>query len=167
MKISFTASLVGSDLLVRLPQSASDKLPSRGMVIVEGTLNSISVRAALEPDGQGSHWFKINQALGKAIGSVEGDTVTLEIAPAKVWPDPELPLALRQALAADPEAAARWADITTIARWDWIRWMDSVKLDQTRRERPAKLCSMLKAGKRRPCCFNRALRSTPRSAEAL
>jgi hypothetical protein len=54
-----------------------------------------------------------------------------------------------------------------MARWDWLNWMDAVKQAETLRERPQKLISMLKAGKRRPCCFNRTLLTTPKSAKAL
>jgi hypothetical protein len=54
-----------------------------------------------------------------------------------------------------------------MARWDWLNWMDAVKLAETRKERPKKLVSMLKGGKRRPCCFNRAARTQPKVAELL
>ena len=36
-----------------LPKSASAKLPSRGTTVVEGMINAIPFRAALEPDGNG------------------------------------------------------------------------------------------------------------------
>ena len=102
-----------------------------------------------------------------AAGVGVGDTIALEIEPTKVWPEPEVPMDLKNALATDPQAHALWEDITPMARWEWINWMDIVKQNETRKVRPEKLCSMLKSGKRRPCCFNRALLATPRSAELL
>lgn len=173
--IRFKAKLVRSDAnanagartLLTLPKSASAKLPSRGMAMVEGTINGVGFRTPLEPDGKGSHWFGINKTLREAVGAGAGETVTLSIEPAREWPEPKVPADLKKALAADPEAYSLWMDTTTIARWDWIRWMDLVKRYETRRQRPEKLCSMLKAGKRRPCCFNRALPTLPKSASLL
>jgi hypothetical protein len=49
--------------ILRLPKAASEKLPSRGMVMIKGTLNDICFEAALEPDGAGSHWFRVGDAL--------------------------------------------------------------------------------------------------------
>jgi hypothetical protein len=158
---------VGPGALITLPPSASAKLPSRGMTMVEGTVNGFRFRTVLQPDGQGSHWFNVNKTMGKAAGVNVGDTVNLVVEPANAWPEPEVPEDVKKALAADPQANAKWADITPMARWDWLNWMDIVKLYETRKERPKKMCSMLKAGKRRPCCFNRTLLMPPKNAEPL
>ena len=61
---------------------------------------------------------------------------------------------LRKALAAAPKAKAQWKDLTPIARRDFISWIDSAKQPETRRRRIEKACSMLAAGKRRPCCYS-------------
>src|SRR6058998_2384225 len=60
-----------------LPKNASAKLPSRRRTIVEGTINSFPFRAALEPNGKGSHWLRVNKALHDTAGA--GDTLTVEI----------------------------------------------------------------------------------------
>lgn len=156
-----------SSALLTLPQSASNKLPSRGTTMVEGTLNGVRFRAVLEPDGQGSHWFTLGKTMQKIIGANVGDPVTLEIEPTKKWPEPETPANLEKSLADDPEAYSVWMSITTMARWEWIRWVGSAKLPETRKERHKRICSMLKAGKRRPCCFNRSLQTPPKSASML
>jgi uncharacterized protein YdeI (YjbR/CyaY-like superfamily) len=65
-----------------------------------------------------------------------------------------LPTDLRKALAAAPMAKAQWTDLTPIARRDFISWIDSAKQPETRRRRIEKACSMLAAGKRRPCCYS-------------
>jgi hypothetical protein len=135
--------------------------------MVKGTFNGQLFRAVLEPDGEGSHWFRVNKDMQSRVKSNEGGVAVIEIEPINAWSDPELPADIQDALAADPKAHALWRDITPMARWDWIRWVDSVKLIETRNERPARLCSMLRSGKRRPCCFNRALYTPPKSAEII
>jgi uncharacterized protein YdeI (YjbR/CyaY-like superfamily) len=68
--------------------------------------------------------------------------------------EPRLPTDLRKALAPTPVAKARWKDLTPIARRDFISWIDSAKQPETRRRRIERACSMLAAGKRRPCCYS-------------
>jgi hypothetical protein len=79
---------IGSGILLTLPKDVSANLPSRGMILVTGTINGAPFQAALEPDGQGSHWFKVSDAIRAAANADVGDTVTLEIEPTKDWPEP-------------------------------------------------------------------------------
>jgi Bacteriocin-protection, YdeI or OmpD-Associated/Domain of unknown function (DUF1905) len=140
-----------------LPKIASAKLPSRGMTAIEGTINGCPFQAVLEPDGQKSHWLKVERKLSEAAGAKAGDVVTLEIAPAAKEPEPTIPADLRKALAAAaPKARKLWSDITTNARRDWIHWITSAKQAETRTRRIKNACSMLAAGKRRVCCFDRS-----------
>jgi Bacteriocin-protection, YdeI or OmpD-Associated/Domain of unknown function (DUF1905) len=143
----------GSSPLLTLPRNASAKLPSRGLTMVEGTINGIPFRAGLEPDGKGSHWLRVNQTMHDAAGADAGDTVTVEITRAGEEPELRVPVDLRQALAADPLAQASWADITPLARRDWIFSISTAKQPETRRRRIEKACDMLASGKRRLCCF--------------
>jgi bacteriocin resistance YdeI/OmpD-like protein/uncharacterized protein DUF1905 len=161
--IRFEAKLfkIGSWTLLRLPKSASAKLPSRGMTMVAGTINDFRFQAALEPDGKGSHWFKLDKAIRKTVGADLGDTVMLAIEPVKEWPEPNVPADLKDALAVVPQAHTLWMEITSSARWDWIRWIGSTKQPETRRRRIETACSKLKAGERRPCCFNRTICTEP------
>ena len=161
--IRFEAKLfnIGSWSLLKLPKSASAKLPSRGMTMVEGTINDVPFQAALEPDGKGSHWFKLEKPLRNAVGAQTGDTLKLAIEPVKEWPEPKLPSDLKSALAAAPSAHALWMQITPAARWDWIRWIRSTKQADTRRRRIEVALSKLTAGDRRPCCFNRTVCTEP------
>jgi uncharacterized protein YdeI (YjbR/CyaY-like superfamily) len=66
----------------------------------------------------------------------------------------KVPTDLHKALGAAPKAKAQWRDLTPIARRDFISWIDSAKQPETRRRRIEKACSMLAAGKRRPCCYS-------------
>jgi hypothetical protein len=162
-RILFEAKLVdiGSWTLLRLPKSASAKLPSRGMTMVEGTINELRFQAPLEPDGTGSHWLKVDETMREAAGAHVGETVMLAIEPTNNWPEPEVPEDLKNALAGSSEAQSVWADITPMARWDWVRWIGGTKQPATRRRRINTALSKLEAGMRRPCCFNRSQCTVP------
>ena len=140
-----------------LPKNASAKLPSRGMTPIEGTINGVRFQAEVQPDGQKSHWLRMDCKLSKAAGAEAGDIVTLEIAPAAKDTEPEIPPDLKKALAAAaPKTRTTWSDITPHARRDWIHWISSAKQEETRARRIKNACSMLAAGKRRVCCFDRS-----------
>ena len=145
----------GSEILLTLPKDASAKLPSKGMTMVKGSMNKSPFQAALEPDGQGSHWFKVSEKLRQATGAEVGDMVELAIEPTKDWPEPKVPANLKAALASNAKAEATWIDITPMARWDWIRWVGAARQLETRQRRVEVAISKLKSGMRRPCCFDR------------
>jgi hypothetical protein len=52
--IHFEAKLfeINSWIILRLPEDASEKLPSRGMTMVSGTINGVPFKTLLEPDGR-------------------------------------------------------------------------------------------------------------------
>ncbi len=139
-----------------VPKSTSDQLPRRGRTSVEGTINGHPFHATLEPDGQLSHWLKVDKALRDASGVEVGDTVILDIAPVATEPEPTLPPDFQEALAALPEAMATWEATTTIARVDWIHWVESAKQEKTRKSRVVNACDMLASGKKRVCCFDQS-----------
>ena len=64
-----------------------------------------------------------------------------------------LPMDLKGALNANPEALATWGDITPLARNEWICWIESAKKPETRSKRINWGCASLEEGKRRPCCW--------------
>ncbi len=121
--------------------------------MVEGMINSFPFRAALEPNGKGSHQLTVNQAMHDASGADAEDTVAVEITRAGEEPEIRVPSDLRKALAAAPLAQAGWEDITPMARRDWIFSISSAKQPETRKRRIEKACDMLACGKRRLCCF--------------
>ncbi|MEO8366701.1 MAG: YdeI/OmpD-associated family protein [Pseudoxanthomonas sp.] len=141
---------------VVLPAAASKKLPTRSMVTVDGTLAGQTFQATLEPDGAGSHWLKVEKALREAAGVVAGDSVALEISPVEKEPEPKVPADLKHALAGNAAAKATWAEITAVARRDWIYWIGAGKKAETRVKRIAVTCDKLASGNRRACCFDRS-----------
>lgn len=137
-----------------LPREASAKLPRRGRTTVEGTMNGHAFYATLEPDGQLSHWMRVDHDFLETAGTKIGDTATFELMAVAQEPEPEIPPDLLEALAAAPAARATWDDTTTIARLDWIHWITAAKQAKTRAKRISNACDMLSSGKRRVCCFD-------------
>lgn len=64
-----------------------------------------------------------------------------------------LPADLRQGIESDPTAKSLWTDITPLARNEWICWVTSAKLDETRKRRIAVGIDKMRGGMRRPCCW--------------
>ena len=161
--IRFQAELtaIGSQAIVRLPRAASSRLHSRGMNFVEGMFAGHAFQAPLEPDGKGSHWFKVSDTLLEAAGAAVGERVSIAIGPMAHCPEPKIPADLKSALASDPQAHGVWTDITSLARWDWIRWIGSTRNPETRTIRIEKTLSKLRSGKRAACCFNRSQCTDP------
>ena len=142
---------------VVLPKAASAKLPTRGTVAVEGTLGDAPFVALAVPDGQGSHWLKIERKVRDAAGVRAGDDVALAIAPTDREPEPKIPADLRATLAdAAPASRAAWNALKPGQRRDWIDWITMPKKAETRAKRIAAACDMLASGKRRVCCFDRS-----------
>lgn len=64
-----------------------------------------------------------------------------------------VPSDLRKALSSDHNALKEWNDLTPLARNEWICWTTFVKKKETRDDHVRRVCSELKEGKRRPCCW--------------
>lgn len=142
---------------LKLPASASSKLPSRGLVSVDGRFAGVPFSATLKPDGSGGHWLRVEPPLRSAAGVDVGDVVAIEVVPSTTEPEPTVPAELKSALARAPAAAREaWNDITPAARRDFIHWIESAKRAETRDKRVLTACDMLAKGKRRPCCFDRS-----------
>lgn len=136
-----------------LPREASSKLPADATKTVEGTINGFPFRASLQRNRDSHTFIEITTALKDAAGIKDGEAATVEITRVGEEPEPRPPNELHKALTASPPAQAAWADITPVARRDWILWITSAKQPETRLVRIEKACSMLASGKRRVCCF--------------
>ena len=167
--INFSTQLlnINSWTILHLPIDASAQLPSRGMIMVKGTMNGVPFKTLLEPDGvygpglKPSHWFRPDEQLLKEAHATVGDMVEISLEPTKEWIEPEVPEDLKKALASSPKAHELWEDITPMARWDWIRWVRAVKTEDTRKKHLDVMLDKLNKGMKRPCCFNRNMCSEP------
>ena len=162
--IHFKANLlkVKDQAILRLPEGEDAKLPSRGQVAVRGTINGRKLQTVVEPDGYFGHWMRVDARLLEAMGVGEGDSVTLELEVTQEWPEPDVPDDVARALSAAPQAVQhKWKDITPMARWEWVRWVNETRNTNTRAVRIEKTISKLNGKHRRPCCFNLAACTDP------
>lgn len=155
MSISFEALLsqIESRNIIKIPMASSEQLPSRGMVMIKGTMKDVAFTAPLEPDGKGSHWFEVSDELCKAAGILIGQTVSLIIESTDEWLESELPKDIMDAVI-KAGLIRQWNAITIKARWEWLRWIRSTKNPVTRQKRIDIACSKLQKGDKRPCCFD-------------
>ena len=91
--IRFDAALstIDTSTVLRLPETPSKNLSSRGQAAVYGTINGVEFQTVLEPDGNFGHWMRANDSLQHAAGISAGDTATLDIEVIKDWPEPSVP----------------------------------------------------------------------------
>jgi hypothetical protein len=167
IRFATTLSTIDTSTILRLPETASRELPSRGQVAVRGTINGHGFETVVEPDGSFGHWIKVDRELRQAAALSAGDTATLEIEPLNEWPEPRVPPDLKAALAAAPQKIQEmWGDITPMARWEWVRWVNATNNPDTRTRRVEVTISKMQTGKRRPCCFNLAACTDPKVSKS-
>ena len=166
--VSCTAEteLIGDRMIVRLPAAASADLPSRGQIAAAVTIDAAPYPTVIEPDGRRGHWIAIDPGLRSQLELDAGTTVQLEIEPTKAWPEPVVPDDFSAALSGADDLAEVWDDITPMARWEWVRWINATKNPVTRDRRVEVGVSKLRAGKRRPCCFDLASCTDPEVAKS-
>ncbi|MEG0679656.1 MAG: YdeI/OmpD-associated family protein [Carnobacterium sp.] len=156
MTITFEAELIkiGDRQIIILPLDSSEKIPTRGMSMVQGTLNEMSFKAPVEPDGKGSHWIEVSSSLSEKTGIAIHEKVTLNIEPLNKWVEPEIPEDIINAIKKE-NLINKWESLTTRARWDWLRWIRATANPETRKKRIEVTCSKLQKGDKNPCCFDR------------
>lgn len=160
MDITFESKLreIGNRQVIIIPLIASEKLPSRGMVMVKGTINKTFFKTPLEPDGKGSHWFEVTTRLIEEAKLQFGENINLTIESTKDWIEPDMPNDIMDEID-EADLMDQWNSLTTKARWDWLRWIRSTDNLETRKKRIGVACSKLENGDKNPCCFDRS-RST-------
>lgn len=65
----------------------------------------------------------------------------------------KLPSDFKKAILASPKAKKIWDTVTPLAKNEWICWVTSGKLLETRNIRIKKGISKMSGGMRRPCCW--------------
>jgi len=84
-------------------------------------------------------------------GTDTGDCMTIQkIADGAVH---KLPADFRRAIQSNATAKSLWADITPLARNEWICWVTSAKQEATRKRRIEVGIDKMRGGMRRPCCW--------------
>lgn len=147
--------------LLRLDRETSASLPSRGMVMAEGLIDGLPFVAPAEPDGRGGHFIAVAAGLAGKKALRAGSLVALSLAPAKAWPEPDLPADFLESLESGG-LLAHWQACTVRGRWEWFRWLRAAGGTDTRQRRLTAACDKLRKGEKRPCCFNAAACTDPR-----
>ena len=65
----------------------------------------------------------------------------------------KMPADFHKAIVSNSSVKNLWADITPLARNEWICWVISAKKDETRKRRIDVGLDKMKKGIRRPCCW--------------
>ena len=89
--VRFEATLytIDGSTILRLPEKASNQLPSRGQVAVQATVNGHACQTVAEPDGESGHWVRIDAKQQRAAALRAGDTAEVELVPLEDWPEPD------------------------------------------------------------------------------
>jgi hypothetical protein len=145
-----TERSAGTGATIAFPLRIARRLEA--MESVEGTINDHPFRATLDRKEAGGRELRVNAAMLRGSEARVGDTVRLAI----LGPEGTLvvPTDLRVAMARSGEATALWAEMSDVARRDYVRWIDGTKNATTRARRVQRTVEQLAEGKRRPCCFN-------------
>ena len=65
----------------------------------------------------------------------------------------KIPADLKKAISSSEKALEAWANITPLARNEWICWIEEAKKEETRHKRIKRAKDDLTKGKKRPCCW--------------
>jgi hypothetical protein len=98
---------------------------------------------------RGEFLVGLSRAVRQAAGAEAGDTVDVELALDAAPRDVEVPEALANALAGDPEARAKFDALAFTHRKEYARWIDEAKRDETRDRRITQALQMLREGRTR------------------
>lgn len=157
LRFSATPYRIKDWVVLQLPEQESRKLPSRGQVSTELTIDGKTFAVVVEPDGRLGHWIRLTDELQQAAGTGTSGGIDVNLTTTASWPEPVIPGDFAAALKIAPQSVKdKWQDITPMARWEWIRWMNATLSQETRAVRIEKTVSKLAGKHRRPCCFNLA-----------
>jgi hypothetical protein len=138
----------------RVPSELSKSHLRRGRVTARVAIGESSFDAQMEPDGKLGHWFVVPPEVRKREKLSARHRSTFVLSKLAQQPEPALPKRFKTLLSKSPAAQATWDTTSTLARIDWIHWMESAKQDATRKERATNAIDMLEKGKKRVCCFD-------------
>ena len=143
--VRFEATLYAIDgpTILRLPEKASNQLPSRGQVAVQAAVNGHAWQTVAGPDGESGHGVRIDAKQQRAAALRAGDTAEVGLVSLGDWPEPTVPRDLQATLAAAPDKIQElWKDITPMARWERVRWVNATGI-------PARASAASKSASRR------------------
>ncbi|HOP23212.1 MAG TPA: YdeI/OmpD-associated family protein [Gammaproteobacteria bacterium] len=141
-------------LFAKVPSELSKLHLRRGRITVLISVGQCSFDAQMEPDGKLGHWFIIPKGIVEKESLTPLKKVSFTMTALGEQPEPSLPNDFKNLLAGNTSALKTWGATTTLAKIDWVHWMESAKQEKTKRERAANAIDMLGKGKKRVCCFD-------------
>jgi hypothetical protein len=137
-----------------VPPAISKSHLRRGRIMAQISVGDATFSAQMEPDGQLGHWFKIPADVMKSEKLRAGEKVDFALSTLPTQPDPSLPPSFSKLLKSSEAARSTWEQTTTLAKIDWVHWLESAKQAETKRKRELDAIDMLAHGKKRVCCFD-------------
>jgi hypothetical protein len=126
---------LGGGAYVQLPADVLAALGDRARQRVTGTFNGVEYRSNLMPTGGGTACLGVHKATREAAGAAFGDEITIEIEPDQAPRPIEVPPALADALANDPDAKRAFDALSPSHRREHAQWVAEAKRDETRARR--------------------------------
>jgi hypothetical protein len=117
---------------------------------VAGTVNGTPFRGRLMVYG-GVTYLGLRKEIRDAAGGIgQGDEVEIEIERDDAPREVEVPAALANALADEPEAREAFEGLAFTHRKEYAQWVAEAKKEETRARRAARTIEMLRAGAKHP-----------------
>jgi Bacteriocin-protection, YdeI or OmpD-Associated/Domain of unknown function (DUF1905) len=138
----------------KVPVQISQSHLRRGRITANISLGRSKFDALMEPDGQLGHWFKIPQRVIESESIQFGQEVQFGLTTLPEQPLPKVPASFLKLLKSNKASFETWEKTSTLAKIDWIHWIESAKQTKTRTKRQQDAIDMLQQGKARVCCFD-------------
>lgn len=136
------AAIVLDDEQVAIVGEGAKRFP------VRATVNGHTWQGSVTRMG-GEYLLGFSRAVRDAAGVQAGDTITIDLALDDAPREVELPPALADALAADPQARARFDAFAFTHRKEYARWIEEAKREETRDRRVVQALEMIRDGRTR------------------
>lgn len=130
------AGPAGGSALIHLP-AFSPRALGKGRKPVNANLNGTSFRSSVFPEDKVRQYLVINQEVRTAANLSHGQIIAASLTPDRKPRSLQLPADLAQALAAEPEAQARFASLALSHQREYMRWIEEAKKPETRARRIA------------------------------
>lgn len=135
---------------IDFPYDVKTLFGTRGNVKVKVTYDGVPHRGLLTNMGGQCHFLGINKELRAKIGKEPGEVVQVTLEQDTEERIVEVSQDLADALAANPEARARFDALSYTNRKEYARWITDAKRPETRSSRLNKTIEMLLNGKKNP-----------------
>jgi len=150
-KLRFRAKVEGQEAgvvaAITPPVDVIEWFGTRARVPICGTINGFPFRSSLMPMG-GCHMMPVNKTLCRGAGVKPGDIVDVVMERDEEERTVEAPPELKQELAKNKTAQARWNELAFTHKKEMAISISSAKQEETRKRRLAKVMQVLKTGAR-------------------